>query len=72
MESDVDVAMDPVNFLMGADNTTNQFGFGSNLCTGPQDRVVENDSGFDPAILSRDRATAESRRRVDSCRFVDR
>src|SRR5437016_2706528 len=51
-ESDVDVAMCASGGFSGADNTTNQFTFGSNLCTGPQNRVLQNRAGADPAILA--------------------
>ena len=39
MESDVDVAMGAADFFPTADNTTNKFASGSNLCTGPQNCV---------------------------------
>jgi len=62
MGLDVDVAMSSGGVLMGADNTTNQFTSGSNLCTGPQNGVRENCLRADTAIRPDDRTSAQLRR----------
>ena len=62
MGLDVDVAMSSGGVLMGADNTTNQFTSGSNLCTGPQNCVRENCLRADTAIRPDDRTSAQLRR----------
>src|SRR5213593_3331899 len=55
---DVDVTMRAAHFSMSADNTTNQIGSGSNLCTGPQNCVLKHGPGANATIVSHDRATA--------------
>src|SRR2546423_8940454 len=64
---DVDVAMGTGDGFSGADNTANQFTFGSNLCTGPQNCVLQNSTRADPAILAHHRTAPQLRARVDNC-----
>src|SRR2546423_11113150 len=67
---DVDVAMSAGDGFSGADNTTNQLTFGSNLCTGPQNCVLENRAGADAAILPDHRTAANLRTWIDNrCRM---
>src|ERR1700686_379236 len=58
MGSDVDVAMNALGFSAGADNTTEQLTSGSNLCTRPQNCVLQNRVLSDAAIFSSYRASA--------------
>src|SRR5205807_6764553 len=70
--SDVDVAMGAADVFLGADNTTNKLTFGSNLCTGPYDCVLQQNARANTAILSHNRAAADSRARIDSGARMDR
>src|SRR6266566_6518305 len=64
--------MDAAGLFLGTDNTTLQVTFGSNLCTGPQNRVFQNCFRPDATILSDDCAAAQSRAWIDNRGLVDR
>ena len=63
--SNVDVAMCPADLLLSADDTTNQLASGSNLCTRPQNCVLQDCLDADLTIFSHDRATANPGGRID-------
>ena len=63
--------MDAADLVPSADNTTNQLASGSNLCTGPQNRVLQHGFGADPAIFSNDRTATHLCAWIDNRRFMD-
>src|ERR1700756_5657352 len=65
MGLDIEVAMGTAYFRLGADNTTSQRAFESNLCTGPQDCIFEDRLRSHPAILANCRAAKQLGARIN-------